>query len=1099
MYIKNKNPLNFSTSNLMTSNPESLKTVIFNSFKDEPTSKEIKSNNKSQINDSVDSKILNEKIIKLLIGDHPLLPMSIIEKIARCNLMIEYFHNKNFYNIKVIDDIIHNANTHIVAEFKDYLIKGDYSEFLQQFYTKKESKKILPQIFEYYISCSVIYPNYVILPESQYIYKNIKKKQRVIDIQQEQEDKENDIKLGIYEEKKEPTIFTTKAIDSILNQTNNSVIKKFFEVEGTLEGGVKDMQNIVDKINEAENNVLIKNKKSDEKDEKIVDNSNSSFQNTFNDYIRAIHRKNVLDLKNNENDIQELKQNVENNYQNNDFEKFLTKTNSQTYSNINYKQKDIQMVKNIQLKKTEKINNKTKNNINNNNEKKRLVSINIYTNNKTNRAKEKIKGRNKNQNYFNKNISAYGTLSNIIKNYFELTYNKHDLLTQKNTYHSNKVKIKQKKVIKNIYQNNNINQKYIAKGYHTSRNHRENHLLMNINSSITNFYPIRANSNKFHKSIDIEFDIKKNSMNKLPKNPQYNKNLKKTIINGLLSSTKCINRRRSGVILHNYNINDYSKVIDSHSNNETENKNLGKEYIKNINKENKEKNLPKNKRIFSSSNLDIHNNKFSFSSSTNAVSINSYGARCTKSKNTDPELRKSKIGKKNSSNLKNFNLPEKSSKFLEITLKSNNKKNRNILNIVQKFSKNLYNPNNCNPNSSEKYLNRFPKNELDFKRLEKNYLKGFEKCPLSARESHPKYKMNTEMIEILSNKIRRIRRSIKNTSDKLSNSNKEILKKDKIQSFGRKKFKCISTSTKLIMAGGINDKKNSKSKNKKILNNKGNTNGYINIMKNSLRNTLKNKCHFNVINNFNNYEKMIKSLHKKQKTSTIIYNNNNNSSGANTQRSCGNLYNSKINNESRNKINQQKPKTKKHSRCSSNYYHNSNNNNYEAYFNVELNIKNNSNNFNKNIINAKNINGNLNINFNNYTNNFNFNIKQQTNGGFNNNISNNTSNIIEQKANLIEKNTNKTNSQKVIIGNLVNKNDRENFKGIHINGFEKLITKKYSTRNYNVPMPATERLKQTNFYSTTAVPNNNTANSNRYTKNNSKKKKNNFGKTVFKK
>ena len=270
-------------------------------------------------------------------------------------------------------------------------------------------------------------------------------------------------------------------------------------------------------------------------------------------------------------------------------------------------------------------------------------------------------------------------------------------------------------------------------------------------------------------------------------------------------------------------------------------------------------------------------------------------------------------------------------------------------------------------------------------------------------------------------------------------------------------------------------------------------------MKNSDINTLKNKCHFNVINNFNNYEKMIKSLHKKQKTSTIIYNNNNNSSGANTQRSCGNLYNSKINNESRNKINQQKPKTKKHSRCSSNYYHNSNNNNYEAYFNVELNIKNNSNNFNKNIINAKNINGNLNINFNNYTNNFNFNIKQQSNGGFNNNISNNTSNIIEQKANLIEKNTNKTNSQKVIIGNLVNKNDRENFKGIHINGFEKLITKKYSTRNYNVPMPATERLKQTNFYSTTAVPNNNTANSNRYTKNNSKKKKNNFGKTVFKK
>ena len=1086
MYIRNKNQLKFSTSNLVTSNQDSIKTVFFNSFKEESTPKETKSNNKSQTNDTVDSKTLNEKIIKLLIGDHPLLPISVIEKIAHCNLMIEYFNNKDFYNIKIINEIIHNESTHIVAEFKDYLIKGDYSEFLQQFYTKKESKKILPQIFEYYISCSVIYPNYVILPESKYIYKNIQKKQRVIDIQQEQEDKENDIKLGIFEEEREPTIFTTQAIDSILNQTNTSTVKKFFGMGKTVEGGMNDTQNIVDKINEAENNILVKNKKNDEKEKKIIDNSTNSFQSTYNDYYSTIQKKNDLNLNNIERNIQKLKKIIKNKYQNNDYGRELTKTNSQTYSNINYNHKTKQIVKSIHVKQNEKMRQKSKNNINNNNDQKKLISINTNSNNKTNKTKDKIKGRNKNQKHFIKNTSAYGTLSNIIKNYFEIPSNNHDLLTQKNTYNSNKLKVKQKKIIKKIYQNKNIKQKYVFKGYQTSRNNIENHPLMNLNSSITNFYPTRASSNKLRKRLDIDIDIKKNSINKLPKNPQYNKNLKKTLINGLFNSTKRINRKRSGVIIHNFNLNENNKTIDSNSINEIDNKNLGKEYIKNINKEKQEKNFPKNKRVFSSSNLDIHNNLFSGSASTNAMSINSYGTKGTK----DFVLRKTKINKKNSSNLKIPNFPEKSSKCLEKTGKVNIKKNRNILNITQKLSKNLINGKNYNSNCPEKFLNSSPKNEFDNKKSEKNLFKETEKCPLSAREQHPKYKMNAEMIDLLANKIQRIRMALKEKSDKLSSSNKEIL--NKIPTFGRKDFNYYnSTSTKQFIVGGIKNKKIIKSRNKKIINsNKGNINALINVMRSNLGNCSKNKGRNNLINNTNDYEKMTKTFHKTQKSSTIVYNNN--CSGGNTQRSCRNLYNSKIDNENGNgnKIIEQKPKTKKHSRCSSNFYNI--NNNYETCFHVELKIKNNNNNnvFKKNIINTKNINGNLNINFNNYTNNYNvnYNIKQQSNG-INNNSLNNNSNIIIHKTILADKNTNKTNSQKIIVGNLVNKNVKENFKGIHINGFEKLITKKYNTRNFNAPMSVTERLKQTNFYSTGVISNNNTTNSNRYTKNNSKKKK----------
>ena len=96
---------------------------------------------------------------------------------------------------------------------------------------------MLPKIYEYYISCSVIFPNYVILPESQYIYKNIQRKQRVIDIQQEQEDKEENIKNGLIEQEKEATIFNIQAFDSILNQTDTSGVKQYFGISHNVSKG----------------------------------------------------------------------------------------------------------------------------------------------------------------------------------------------------------------------------------------------------------------------------------------------------------------------------------------------------------------------------------------------------------------------------------------------------------------------------------------------------------------------------------------------------------------------------------------------------------------------------------------------------------------------------------------------------------------------------------------------------------------------------------------------------------------------------------------------------------------------------------------------
>ena len=83
-----------------------------------------------------------------------------------------------FYNVKVVNDIIYNESTHVVSIFKDYLIIDDISEFLKRSYTLGEVGIRLTKIFEFYEKYSKVFPNYVVLPENRYMFKNIERKQR---------------------------------------------------------------------------------------------------------------------------------------------------------------------------------------------------------------------------------------------------------------------------------------------------------------------------------------------------------------------------------------------------------------------------------------------------------------------------------------------------------------------------------------------------------------------------------------------------------------------------------------------------------------------------------------------------------------------------------------------------------------------------------------------------------------------------------------------------------------------------------------------------------------------------------------------------------
>ena len=193
----------------------------------------------------------HQKTKNFLKRKKPVISLNSLEKLIYSNFVNLYSNDKNYYNVKVINDIISNESTHIVAEFKDYLIKGDDSEFLQKYYPSSKSSKYLPKIFDYYQSCSVIFPNYVILPESKYIYKNIQKKQIVIDVQQEQEEMAEKIKKGIIKIEEDDNLFTSKVLYSILDQTDTSNIRGYFGIKNKIDEDTNntpyDILNIIKK------------------------------------------------------------------------------------------------------------------------------------------------------------------------------------------------------------------------------------------------------------------------------------------------------------------------------------------------------------------------------------------------------------------------------------------------------------------------------------------------------------------------------------------------------------------------------------------------------------------------------------------------------------------------------------------------------------------------------------------------------------------------------------------------------------------------------------------------------------------------------------
>lgn len=92
----------------------------------------------------------------------------------------------------LISTILNNDKSRFVSSFKDHLIYDDDNEFLKRYYRLNEAIRKLRSFFEFYKLNSKIFPNYVTLFESKYLFKNIKRKQKMLDNLREIEENQNE-------------------------------------------------------------------------------------------------------------------------------------------------------------------------------------------------------------------------------------------------------------------------------------------------------------------------------------------------------------------------------------------------------------------------------------------------------------------------------------------------------------------------------------------------------------------------------------------------------------------------------------------------------------------------------------------------------------------------------------------------------------------------------------------------------------------------------------------------------------------------------------------------------------------------------------------
>ena len=454
------------------------------------------------------------------------------------------------YNTLIIENLMCNGRCHLVAVFKNYLIEDDKSEYLRRFYKKKESSPRLKKLFAYHDETSVIFPNYVPLVESKYLYNNVIKKQRVIDEQQSLDKIRKDNKLKkLSNIKKEEKMFNSTILGEILT-SNRSLLRIVFGLEFNIKENNSDNKKNEESDCEDFNKLINELEKAEENADNINDNSLEGFN------LRNKASKYKLKLGNKHN------------------------------YNIQTKNKSSEKQYNITNTSTNITSSSNPNNINNNTNFKKYKNNNLILKENSLQSNLKISKKSKNPslNITNPNKKYNEDINNYKSRNFQTTINSKTFYGL-NFFSNNKVTNmlnKEKKI--NLKSKSNSNHNHIQK------NEKIKSGIYNNNYIFNNNFPQNLKINErninFFNNINPKMNLIVKSYNdkgttKIPKIDMNKVKLMNNIQDNKFSSnTNRHNIRNNNYILNNPNLFFTETDVLKSDRNSIRKKNLKKNNIK---------------------------------------------------------------------------------------------------------------------------------------------------------------------------------------------------------------------------------------------------------------------------------------------------------------------------------------------------------------------------------------------------------------------------------------------------------------------------------------------------------------------------------------
>ena len=758
------------------------------------------------------------------------------------------------FSLLCTNNLIFNEKCRIVARFKDFLVLDDSTEFLRRFYSKKELKTRLKKIFNFYESYCKIFPNYMILPESQFLYRNIRKKQKMIDafneIKKEEEENRKHLKLGLVDEnlknKEQNVVFTKKIQESIdryhpsvsnllsntfMSDINNNNLNNEINSEKNIFSISLNSQRPLnfldfDKFFIPEKNSFLEN------DKNINDNTINS-QNSIFKIVQILNNNNINDFNNNSKNKNEKNNIIYNTINKIEYKNHISQFNSKKIIkkniNINNNNHNITIKHNTKKLLNNNNHNNNYNTINSNSNKN--ININKINNiNNSNNKKQKQENNNKNTKK-HKFISHKQTVSVPLA--ANMLNNNDNISEEKNT-------IKIINNINNIIINDDKN-KTINNGMIININNNYFQLKdpKNINNKLMKRVKSKEEQNKEQSKDKKIFKDKEEKGEQYPPNfkifrekrayTSYNtqnntKNNKQFLISDIQSPNKKKEINNNSNNVDNKKDNKNTNINNNYSNINNNNNNYKQNNVyRNNNNQNENKN--NNKRLIESKTLNnnsnnINNNKNNIEINNNCKNIFGNKLKISMNKNKEKpkldgletiDIKKMSINRKI---VNNYLTTQKKKSYQgkfqgqNACLNTNNNANKNYNDISDKIEVlNIYNTIQ-NKNNPIKFKldkkNMIRKIKTNSVQINKNeFLSSFN----LTKEKIPGTNIEIDIINIEDNFIKYHKKSIKKflNNKTQSNSEAELIKDMNNKNNGLNSF--TSKSLKKNIYKNNNDRK----------------------------------------------------------------------------------------------------------------------------------------------------------------------------------------------------------------------------------------------------------------------------------------------------